>query len=808
MIFTITMDDKTDEGAPKRVDNSKAAKEKREYAAGAGGNDYWKQAVPIDIGKLNELSIFARYGEFLGTDAGNISIWERQNEIVCSPWNWAKTMSTGSAGILEGGVEAQYLNMGRSMDTVWVSRISRVAKKGKLSCMEEFDFALKGFRVLLVNLWQPLLALPALLYVAVVIAREFDSSGGFLVIALFNDVMFGEEMELLRFYYGGKIKWALTLDFGFWDFLKRDFRDAVGEESDIVEAITVQDEADFGRRHWIHRFILQVFQVAVTYAEYCLVIGSGLSELLADIFWDPGGAVEDFDGGDNDPVTGQYLSEESTQLFRRRCLIPGVIGVSYSIVIFWILVIFEIVFIYFCVIVVPRTTGKEKHRTAYGDVIAGISKGRVVFRGCALSRLWLWTRGYVKKTNDKRGNVVDPSDELKTFMVFLHWLGDNGWISARMDRCTICKIQAEGMNTQAFLEDQDDDDDEKKYLITKKEKTVDANILNPMTEAPGFKHQDEVGNLELTESVKGASSELAGRITSVKSRKKNNSRKSRMNSVNTLFEHWLEGNIDTKERAAFGFSEYLVGTVSWLLGVEQILFNVGHQFDANGNEDPIYKIYDSRVDPEDLKDTAHRWLFDGKAAVRDRIGDTLIRGGLCHWLKLAIAYDENEMKKPYKDGDLGLMVFGGVSETHELRKQEIYELDELKSVLGRKVRAKWLAGGILIITRDTRQINEQTQLATTTHYAPSVTFGTAELEEIRRLGKLWLQETARWRELVQKWDMSSQNAVIFGQEQVTTRRGNRIVAAILSVEGEVVTVRVRKTLLPLESQGNDIFCIS
>jgi len=155
--------------------------------------NYWKQAVPINIGKLNELSIFAKYGSVLGTDPGGIQIWERQNEIVCSPWNWAKTMSAGSAGILEGGVEPQYLDLGRTMHTVWIGRISHVALKGKLNCCEEFTYALKGFLVLIMNLWQPLLALPAILYIAILISQVYSSAGGFLIIALFNDVMFGQK---------------------------------------------------------------------------------------------------------------------------------------------------------------------------------------------------------------------------------------------------------------------------------------------------------------------------------------------------------------------------------------------------------------------------------------------------------------------------------------------------------------------------------------------------------------------------------------------------------------------------------------
>lgn len=777
---------------------------------GRGPNKHqWNQAVPINVGKLNELSIFAKYGSVLGTDPGNITIWERQNEIVCSPWNWAKTMSTGSAGILEGGVEGQYLELGRSMHTIWIGRISEVALKGKLSCCTELMYAVKAFVVLMLNLWQPLIALPAILYIAILIAQEFGSAGGFLVIALFNDVMFGEEMDLLRFYYGGKIKWGLQLEFGFWDFLKRGFREVVGEESDICEAISTQDEADFGRKHAIHRFVINLFQTAVSYAEYVLVIGTGLSELLADIYWEGGGSAE-FTGetADSIPGTGIEISVEDSPTSRFLYLIPGVLGVAYSVLIFWILVIFEIVFVYHCVILVPRTTGKETTRSVYGDIIAGICKGRVVFRGCALSRMWLLVRGYVKKTNHKSGNVVDACDEMKTFMLFLHWLGDNGWISAKMEDWTICKIKSggDGIDNTAFLEEVDgDDDDEETGLLVKKEKDAyDTN--NPMTEVDGFREKGNVSDLELTESVKGSSDAFKNKIQSIK--KSKSGRKSRApsnRSVHSLFENWLEGSIDTKERAAFGFSEYLVGTVSWLLGVEQILANVGHKLDENGKEVDIYKIHKNYEKDQEYEYTSHRWLFDGKAAVKNRIGKELMRGGMASWLKLALADSKEHI--PYKDGDLGRMIFGGVSETHELRKSEIYELDELKAVLGRKVRAKWLAGGIMLVTKNTTKLSNSAKCCRAEHYACSVTFGTAELEEIRNLGRLWPEETARWRELVRKWDMTTQDAVIYGQEQVTTRRGNRIIAAILSVNGDKVTITVRKTMLPLEDQGNDIWCI-
>jgi hypothetical protein len=71
---------------------------------------------PHSIQKLNELSIFANYGTVLGSHLSKMDIWERQNEIVCSPWNWAAVMSKGNAALMEGGVEAQYLDMGRCVD--------------------------------------------------------------------------------------------------------------------------------------------------------------------------------------------------------------------------------------------------------------------------------------------------------------------------------------------------------------------------------------------------------------------------------------------------------------------------------------------------------------------------------------------------------------------------------------------------------------------------------------------------------------------------------------------------------------------
>jgi hypothetical protein len=93
-------------------------------------------------------------------------------------------------------------------------------------------------------------------------------------------------------------------------------------------------------------------------------------------------------------------------------------------------------------------------------------------------------------------------------------------------------------------------------------------------------------------------------------------------------------DVDIKTRAAFGFSEYLTGTVSWLLGVEQILYNVGHVTDADGKDKDIYRYYG--VTGKEGQMTSHRWVFDGKGACLDRIGDKVLGAGICHWLSLAL----------------------------------------------------------------------------------------------------------------------------------------------------------------------------
>jgi hypothetical protein len=78
---------------------------------------------------------------------------------------------------------------------------------------------------------------------------------------------------------------------------------------------------------------------------------------------------------------------------------------------------------------------------------------------------------------------------------------------------------------------------------------------------------------------------------------------------------------------------------------------------------------------------------------------------------------------------------------------------------------------------------------------------------MRHLGNLWQQETERWRELMRKWDFDTQNAMVFGQEAVNSRRGNRIIAAFLSVKDGQVEVTVRKSALPMEDQGSDLLAV-
>jgi hypothetical protein len=58
--------------------------------------------------------------------------------------------------------------------------------------------------------------------------------------------------------------------------------------------------------------------------------------------------------------------------------------------------------------------------------------------------------------------------EIKTFMIFLHWLQDNGWISARMSQWRIAKVENKLNHT--FFEE--NEEDEQKEAAAKRQKSV------------------------------------------------------------------------------------------------------------------------------------------------------------------------------------------------------------------------------------------------------------------------------------------------------------------------------------------------
>ncbi len=99
-------------------------------------------------------------------------------------------------------------------------------------------------------------------------------------------------------------------------------------------------------------------------------------------------------------------------------------------------------------------------------------------------------------------------------------------------------------------------------------------------------------------------------------------------------------------------------------------------------------------------------------------------------------------------------------------------------------------------------------MATVDYFSSSVIFGSNQVDEMRCLGNLWLQECERWRALIQNWNAETQDALIYGQESVNRRRGNRIVGAFLSINGDKVEVSVRKTMLPMEELGEDLLALS
>ncbi len=195
-------------------------------------------------------------------------------------------------------------------------------------------------------------------------------------------------------------------------------------------------------------------------------------------------------------------------------------------------------------------------------------------------------------------------------MIFLHWLQDNGWISARMSQWRIAKVEKKLNHT--FFEE--NEEDEQKVAAAKRRKSVvEQPLLFPHFFSPLLVHACPQSPLSPPRPS--------------------------LSFQMDILANWTEevvspGDIDTKTRAAFGFSEYVTGTVSWLLGVEQILYNVGHVTDADGKDKDIYRYYG--VPGKEGQMTSHRWVFDGKGACLDRIGDKVLGAGICRWLSLAL----------------------------------------------------------------------------------------------------------------------------------------------------------------------------
>ncbi len=111
-----------------------------------------------------------------------------------------------------------------------------------------------------------------------------------------------------------------------------------------------------------------------------------------------------------------------------------------------------------------------------------------------------------------------------------------------------------------------------------------------------------------------------------------------------------------------------------------------------------------------------------------------------------------------------MMVFGHVRETHEIRKSQLSELHEIKNVLGQRIASKWRAGGIMLVSKKRTEVGpNMIDLATVEYFSSSVIFGSNQVDEMRCLGDLWLQECERWRSLIQHWNAETQDALIYGQ---------------------------------------------
>jgi hypothetical protein len=319
------------------------------------------------------------------------------------------------------------------MHQLWKARIQDKAYEWSgRQHIWELTWGLRYLLFMILELWQPAILLPGLLYGAIYIADAYGTAAGFLLIGLANDVLFSEELELLRFYYGGKVNWDLNphlnLDFGFSKLVLSHGHRTILKEETVVEVRPavfvlsslplqkialplrklratllrvrlcsvshrclfgtlsvcalkdIHESTPSGKKDWIVHLFFCLIQITVQWVEYGLVIGCGLSEVFAEAFWNGEGTIEDFDGAGDEPVTGSFLSEETSYLSKSRYLIPGIAGASIMIVIFWMFIISEIFFLFTCVTVVPREAAQG---SAFGDTVSGMIHG--TYHRCLLA---------------------------------------------------------------------------------------------------------------------------------------------------------------------------------------------------------------------------------------------------------------------------------------------------------------------------------------------------------------------------------------------------------------------------------------
>ena len=86
-----------------------------------------------------------------------------------------------------------------------------------------------------------------------------------------------------------------------------------------------------------------------------------------------------------------------------------------------------------------------------------------------------------------------------------------------------------------------------------------------------------------------------------------------------------------------------------------------------------------------------------------------------NWLSLALEGTDDSDGIALKEGENGMMLFGGIRETHGILLTQIQELHEVKNALRQIITAKWRAGGTALVAKKPEVLTDVGNLVRTEH---------------------------------------------------------------------------------------------